>query len=120
MANKYRGDVEFKAGDRTFVLRPTWEAIAEIEALLDEGFFTTAHRIQALAQFGLRDLAVIIHAGVKAGGSALKFEDVGRLVADYGVVNAIGPVNEFIQAVMQGPKSPDPTMEKAEAPVNST
>lgn len=120
MTNLYKGDVEFKAGDRTFVLRPTWEAIAEIEAMLGEGFFTTANRIQALAKFGLRDLAVIIHAGVKAAGSPLKFEDVGRLVADYGVVNAIGPVNEFIQSVMQGPKSPDPTKGKAGQSQDST
>ena len=54
--NKARGEVTLSLGDRDWVLRPTFQALCEIESELGEGLIALVRRLAA-GSVGVRDVA---------------------------------------------------------------
>ena len=99
MANRHRGEVEVDLGGKTYALRPTFQALAEIEDKTGTNLVTLARRF-ADGDIGVRDVAVVLWAGMGEGAPSL--DDVGRLVVERGLDTLIGPAAGFVAAVFVG------------------
>jgi hypothetical protein len=66
MANKYRGEVDVQIGEKTFVCRPTFEAMAEFEDVAG----ASAYALLQAAAHGTppkaRQMVAVFHACIKA------------------------------------------------------
>jgi hypothetical protein len=103
-ANPHRGEVAVRIGARDLVLRPTFEAMAEIEATLGQGLVPLTRRV-VQRDFGARDVAAVLLAGANAAlrpGERLKPEDVQKAVADAGVLGFVGPIVAFLANCLTG------------------
>lgn len=79
-ANKRRGEEELRLAGRSYILRPTFQALAEIEAELGEPLLVIADRALS-GRVGTRDVLATVRAGVKAGGGELPADFEGELMA---------------------------------------
>ncbi len=96
--NKARGEVTLSLGGRDWVLRPTFQALCEIESELGEGLIALVRRLAA-GSVGVRDVAVIVHAGIKAvEKKPPSYDKVGQMVIEAGIVGLLGPLGEFLGA----------------------
>lgn len=98
--NKYRGEVSIKLGEREYVLRPTFEALVEIEERLGSGLVLIARRF-ANREFGIRDVACIIAAGIKGAGGKVP-ENIGELIAKAGILPYAETIVLFLTGALSG------------------
>jgi hypothetical protein len=100
-ANPQRGEVEIELGGRRFVMRPTFQAIAEMEKQTGRGVIEL---LQSLSDGGLKvsELAAIITAGLKAAGEPARYDKVGALLLEGGLEGIVPPVGEFLIGALTG------------------
>jgi len=84
MANRARGDAELNAGGRTYIMRLTLGALAEIEDGL--GLADLSEMETRLKKLRAGDLAVVAAALLRGGGHDVSPADVLRLAVDIGAV----------------------------------
>lgn len=119
-ANPERGEIEIElvtlSGDRqTFILRPTWEAMVEIETRTGMGMIAMANKLSSF-QFGFIEAVAIITAGLKAGGDPAKIEMVGPMIFKTGLTKLISPLQEFVTNALTGGEPPgEPDQGEAKA-----
>lgn len=94
MANRLRGEVALDLGERRFVLRPTFEAVCEIEDEIGTSIFEFGRRLE-LAQVSLRDLVKFAHACAVQSGHEIAPEHLGELIVETGAHNAISVLVEY-------------------------
>jgi len=101
--NKARGEIALDLAGRKFTMRPTFEAIAAIEAASghDTGallMLLLGRRVRAV------DLAVILQAGIAAGngGEAPSLEKIGALILRAGLAAALEPATAFLIEAITG------------------
>lgn len=84
MSNSLRGEVEVDLMGRSWTMRPTLQAIRETEDRTGRGIAGTVRRF-AQGEFGIDDVAAVLHAGIKAAHSeAPSFAEVQGAVFDEG------------------------------------
>jgi len=112
MANRYRGEVDVVFAGKTRTLRPTFQALAEIEDKTDTGIVGVARRF-ADNSFGVRDVAAILWAGMRAGADGHAdaappdYETVCALVVDQGLAHFAPTAAEFLTRGLAGPAAVD-------------
>lgn len=100
-ANPLKGEVEITFGTARHVMRPSFAAIMAIEAEL--GGVVPLARRAARGDFGLRDLTVIVRAGLNAArGPRFDEAEVGAMILTEGMAHVAGPVRDFLTAVLSG------------------
>lgn len=103
-ANPERGEIDIKLGEYAFVMRPTYGAQAEIEAVTGQKMVPLA-RSFARGDYGIDDVTAVITAAIRAGGEKdANTKAVGDMVAAAGLASkdVIHPVMEFFKAALQG------------------
>lgn len=91
-ANTLRGEVCFEVGGRTFTLRPTFDAIARIETLLNRSFFDYVQSMSA-SNVRVADLAKVTAACCIDA----KEEEIGPAIVEYGLLQFLnGPFSELM------------------------
>lgn len=85
--NETRGEVALNFDGKDYVLRPTFEALEEIETKTGRGLVELAIRGRAL-ELKLSEMAVIAAACIRAWGRAIN-DMGGREVTDKGIARAI-------------------------------
>jgi len=105
-ADPKQGDVEIELATeagalRKFVLRPSFEAIVEIEEKTGQTIFTLARRLSK-GEMGQHDAAHIITAGLKAAGETASFDTVGEMIARTGLAAALAALGDFFGKVLGG------------------
>lgn len=111
-ANPHRAEVTVTLGDHgDYLLRPTFQALAQIEADLKEPIIPIAQRVAAF-QVGVRDAAVIVHYAGRAAGGKLTLAQVGEAVLAAGLVNVALKCHEMLQLALT---ADDPNSEAATA-----
>ena len=116
MANRQRGEVKIILDDKTYVMRPTFEALCEIEDALD----TSIPDLILMFRDGnirLKNIAAIVWGGIWGYDkkNALSMEEVGELITKTGMMNILGlgmddgtnPVLQFMTYGLIGDKSID-------------
>ncbi len=104
-ANPHRGDVAVTFGGKEFVLRPTWQAIVEIETSTGRGIVEIA-QVVATNRHGLTMSAHIITAGLKAAGEPASYEKVCAMIHEKGVVNLSVEIDQFLTNALTGGMEP--------------
>jgi hypothetical protein len=118
--NAERGEVRIVLDGEARVMRPTFQALAEIEAGTGQKFVPLAVAF-GRAQIGVTDLAVIVASGLKAGGMAdAKVPKVGEMLIRAGIWTdaVIVPVKQFFDNALNGGGS-EPGEAKATDPASS-
>lgn len=114
--NSERGEIAIRLGGQEIVLRPTFEALVEIEQQLGQGLVALARRM-ATRDIGLRDAAVIVRASMVDDKPPLA--EVGRRILDQGLVTLVGPLAGFIAGALSGGAQPNPQVPAATQPRSS-
>ena len=102
MANKQRGEVEVRLGGRTWTMRPTFQAIAEIEDRTGLGMVELVVRFSD-GRFGVTHMTAVIWAGIHAAhDDAPDFDEVGEMVVKHGIQRLAVAVGAFLATVLSG------------------
>jgi hypothetical protein len=92
--NKLVGEEEITLGETTYVLRPSWQALAEIESRTDKGIIEL-FELFAVARNKASDTVIIIYsclrAGLPPGMPTPQIAAVGQLLYEMNVVH-LGPL----------------------------
>lgn len=103
MANTKRGDVDIDIGGEPYTMRPSFEALCEIEAATGKGILLLASEF-ANGNIEVTKVAQIIYAGL--GGFDKKtrpsFREVGNEVQAVGLIKMAGIVTNFLVAAISG------------------
>lgn len=94
MANKQRGEVTIVLSGREYTLRPTFDALCQIEDMLHKTILEVVSDLQD-QKISVRALAVIAHAGIRAveGDKAPTISQLGEAIVSEGLMRAMTGVN---------------------------
>lgn len=99
MHNARRGEVEWKAGGRTFLLRPTFQSICALEAETGCGIIALAKRFHD-GDIQLQDVVSVLESGVYGAGNSVQKDEIGNYVVQVGISNVIPVVVSYLQAAL--------------------
>lgn len=104
-ANPEQGEVELRLwtaeGGRAFILRPTFEAMVEIERQTGLGLLALARKTTAF-ELGFGEATAIVTAGLKAAGEGASYGKVGEMVFKTGLTEVIPAITAFLSAALSG------------------
>lgn len=106
VANPTRGEIVVTLDGIDHALRPTFEAISMTEALTGLGLIQVTRRL-ASGDYGLRDVAFAITAGLAGAGSKLPPHKIEALVFKMGVMNLGPKALDFVMAALNGGRTTD-------------
>lgn len=116
MANPSRGEVEFVLGDKTFVVRPSFQNIREVEAALGS-LFSIGRKITT-NDFSITEMVTLIWIILRKEYK-LKNDEVGEMVAAEGPVNLLLPISQFLtNAINPGKEVGDTTKGESKPTLN--
>jgi len=113
MANKQRGEVNIKIGDKEFVMRPTFEALCDIEDRVGMGIPELIMRLTA-GDVRLKYVLPVIHAGITAYNKdngiqpTPSYKELGEMVVNTSFRETVmsspvnSPVAEFLLKGING------------------
>lgn len=97
MANKERGEVELKAGDDTFTLRLSVNALAEIENLLDVGVNDLIAMLRKPKDFRLATWRVLLWGALREFHK-VSLDEAGEIMGRAGINEAVQVLSEAMTA----------------------
>lgn len=99
--NKLRGEIEIDIEGESYILRPTFDAIASIESKTDKSLVKIA---TLLSQNDIRvaDLTEIIFQGAKAANNEINREKIQGAILDKGIYKFMQPCMEFLRLALGG------------------
>lgn len=108
--NTQRGEVTLELGGKQYLLRPSFEALAEIEGALDKGIVPIVRQFM-LGNYGIGDVYAVVAAGIKAGDGRPP-RNLGQLLVDRGIAKVAQDLAPFLNRGIAG----DQPEGEAEAP----
>lgn len=103
--NPLRGEIALRLGGQDFILRPSFAALAESEALAGCGLVALARRFLD-GSYRLNDVVAVLVPALKAA-QGVPVPDVGALVLDRGLL-AVAPVCAALLAAALAPEGEIP------------
>lgn len=102
--NPYRGEVTFTLAGKDYVVRPTFQLIAQVETAMGMGVIQTLRRLAGM-EFTASELVALVHMAVRTAGCRLKREEVGELVVGHedGFIVYMEPVSKLLSMALAGP-----------------
>jgi hypothetical protein len=98
MANRRRGEVDVQLGGRTYTMRPTFAALAEIEDRTGCGLIGLLRKVR---DHRVKDIATVVHCGISIGhGTEVEWDAVGEMIVDAGINNVVDAVAEFVNGAL--------------------
>ena len=88
MANRARGEVTLCLGGETYVLRPTFGAVCEIEDAIGASLYDIGRRLEN-AEITARDLVAFAHACVSGAGYPVERDHLGNMIVESGTHTVI-------------------------------
>lgn len=101
MANALRGQVQMKLGDKTYVLKPTFEVLATLETELGRSIFAIITDLSNPRTSKVSDVAKVIYI---ASGSTGKLSEIGGELMSYGATSVLKDVFEFLTRALASDK----------------
>lgn len=96
MANRERGEVELKAGDETFTLRLSINALAEIENLLDVGVNDIIAMMMKPQNFRINTWRAVLWGALRENHKG-SLEDAGEIMLRAGVQPTVEVLSEALR-----------------------
>lgn len=107
--NAHRGEVNVSLGGTEYVLRPTFNALSEMERLTGMGLIPLTMRF-ARMEFTLTDIRTVLSQAIKAGGGTVP-ENLGALILEETPRKLAPVIAEFLSEAIAGGET-----KNAEAP----
>jgi len=102
MANSLKGEVDLIAGDRTYVLRFSIDAICALEERLGKGFPAIAAEMQDPAKLTLGMARHLLHASLREHQPDITVKEAGELIVPAGgMIAVLEKVSAAINAAFQ-------------------
>lgn len=98
--NPYRDEIALVLGGQSYVLRPTFAALAEMEGALGVGLIELCGLISR-GKLTLRQLVAVVSAGIKGGGGTVP-ADLGGLVLAFGFIPVLQLVGSWLTGALSG------------------
>lgn len=114
MANPHKGEIELQAGDESYVLRYSIDAICTLEDQLDKGFPAIAAEMGNPDKMRISSVRQVLLAGLRENHPQITLKQAGELIVSAGgAVVVLGKVAEafaaaFPETEASGTKSPRP------------
>ena len=86
-ANKYKGEIKERLGDKERVFRLTFDSIVNIESRTGKSIMDITNEI-ALNKYSMKDIVVILHEGLISSGIKLTQPAVGDMIMQTGLVKS--------------------------------
>ena len=103
MANPHRGEVKVTLAGKAYTMRPTFQALCEIEEQTGVGLAVQLRRFGE-GSFGVRDVAAILAAGIRATDrNAPGADEIGEIVVEEGLAPFVEPIGVFLAATVGVP-----------------
>ncbi len=101
MANLLRGEVDVVLGAATYTMRPTFQAICELEAKIGCNLYQLALRFQE-GQFTLQEITSIVWFGLRGVNTDLPFtyDALGNMIVQAGIVNFLKYASQFLASAL--------------------
>jgi hypothetical protein len=96
MANKIRGEVNLTANGCEYALRPSFQAMCEIEDGTNKTIFQLIDQITNEGII-IKDQIKIIAAGLKAAGHKLKQNEIINIIEDLGLIKTTSILIQFLR-----------------------
>lgn len=107
--NPFRDESSITLGSQRYVLRPTFEALAQIEGETGLPILELASRFSK-GKVGTREITAIISAGIRGAGGQVP-GDLGELIMRAGLVEVIGLASLWLTGALSGEGDPSPEKE---------
>jgi len=102
MPNKERGEMEIKISGGTYLMRPTFSCLCEIEDRAGVGLQAVAGKVMD-GNLGIRDIVAIIYGGlVGSGSNPFGYDELGDIIAKEGYTKYMTPSVEFLNRALVG------------------
>ena len=101
MANKYRGEIKRKLGDKERTFRLTFENIVQIETRTGKSVMDVARSI-ATQSFHLGDISIILHEGLKGANGKFTHQSVGDMIVETGLTTSAIVAGEVLGTIFAG------------------
>jgi hypothetical protein len=106
MANEQRGETTITLGGETYTLRPTFEALAEMEQKAGCGIIVLMRRFLKDHQggtfdFSTRDVTAVLSSAIKAGGTQVP-ANLGAMIREAGLIFVANAVANFLANALAG------------------
>lgn len=98
MPNPLRGEVELRAGDKTYTLRLSTNALVTAETLLDKGVAEIGDMLSDPSSFRLGTARALLFAGLHERHPDLSLEDAGEIIGEVGIAGAVEKLGESMAA----------------------
>ena len=86
-ANKYKGEIKERLGDKERVFRLTFDSIVNIESRTGKSIMDITNEI-ALNKYSMKDIVVVLHEGLISSGIKLTQPAVGDMIMQTGLVKS--------------------------------
>lgn len=108
MANPHKGAVELNAGDQTYVLRYSIDAICSLEDRLDKGFPAIVAEMSSPSTMRLSAVREVLLAGLQEHHPEITIKQAGELIITAGgAIVVLGKVNEAFAAAFPEAEASD-------------
>lgn len=105
MANRQRGEVTIKLDGKKYAMRPTFEALCEIEDALDTDIPYLINQFSK-GRVRLKVIVVVLYEGIKSGGELVSKEEIGEILIREGLVKVLEseakPIAKFLSVGLTG------------------
>lgn len=98
--NPYRDEAALVLGERRFVLRPTFDALAQIEGQTGFPILELAQRF-GRGKIATSELHAIVAAGIKGGGEQVPAE-LGTMILNAGFINVMDFCTKWLTGALAG------------------
>lgn len=106
MTNTPRGDIAITLDKQDYLIRPTFQALCEIEAATGKPILSLAE-IMADGKITLTEMAAIIEAGIKAGSYvSVNKEVIGKEMLKMGITGVLAVISNFLHIALTGETAP--------------
>lgn len=109
MANPHKGEVELQAGEKTFTLRYSIDAICSMEAALGKGFPAIAAEMSDINKMSVSVVRQVLHSGLQECHPELTLKEAGELILSAGgALKVMAKVTEALGAAFPDAKEAKP------------
>jgi len=101
VANKFKGDVSFESGEKTYTMRFSANALCEIEEALGMGINTVSNLLADKETMRLKMVRVVFWAGLRDHHPETTLHQAGEIITDLSLGEAMLLVSKAFQLAFQ-------------------
>ena len=106
VANKYKGEVKERLGDKERVFKLSFDSIVNIEQRTGKSIMDITNEI-ALNKYSMKDIVVVLHEGLISSGIKLTQPAVGDMIMQSGLVKSSMIAANLLTTIFTGEQSED-------------